>query len=52
MVIQDVSGKTVWTKAKIANNSTLDLTFLSAGIYFCTFTLENGNKEEKKIIRR
>jgi hypothetical protein len=50
--IHDVSGKTVWEKEKIKNNSTLDLSFLSAGIYFCTFTLENGNTEVKKIIRR
>jgi len=52
LVIRDVSGKTVWEKAKMINNSTIDLGFLSAGIYFCTFTLENGNTEVRKIIRR
>jgi len=30
----------------------LDLSFLSAGIYLCTFTLENGNTEVRKIVRQ
>jgi hypothetical protein len=50
--IHDVSGKTVWQKDQVANNSTIDLSFLAAGMYFCTFTMENGSKEEKKLIRR
>ncbi len=50
--IHDVSGKTVWEKEKIPNNSTLDLGSLPAGIYFCTFTLENGNTEVRKMIRQ
>jgi hypothetical protein len=52
MVIYDVSGKLVWKKEKVKNNSTIDVGFLNAGIYFCTFTLENGNTEVRKIIRR
>ncbi len=52
LVIYDVLGKVVWKKEMIANNSTLDLAFLSAGIYFCTFTLENGNIEKRKLIRQ
>jgi len=52
LVIHDVSGKTVWKKERVKNNSTLDLGFLSDGIYLCTFTLENGNTEVRKIIRR
>jgi hypothetical protein len=52
LVIRDISGKIVWKKEKIYNNSTLDLSFLSAGIYFCTFTFENGNTEVRKIVRR
>lgn len=51
LVIHDVSGKTVWEKEKVRNNSTLDLGFLCTGIYFCTFTLENGNTIVRKIIR-
>jgi hypothetical protein len=52
LVIHDISGKTVWKKEKVKNNSTLNLGFLSSGIYFCTFTLENGNREIRKIIRQ
>jgi hypothetical protein len=52
MVIHDVSGKLVWDKEKVKNNSTIDLGFLNTGIYFCTFTLENGKTEARKIIRR
>lgn len=52
ILVQDISGKTVWKKEKIANNSTFNLAFLSSGIYFCTFTLENGDKEKEKLIRR
>jgi hypothetical protein len=52
VVIHDVSGKTVWKKEKVKNNSTLDLSFLSTGIYLCTFTLENGNTEVRKIVRQ
>lgn len=52
MVIHDVSGKLVWKKERMENNSTIDLGFLNAGIYFCTFTLENGSTEVRKIIRR
>jgi hypothetical protein len=51
LMISDGSGKTVWNKEKVLNNSTLNLEFLSAGIYFCTFTLENGNTEVRKMIR-
>jgi hypothetical protein len=50
--IHDVSGKTVWKEERIANNSTLYLGSLPAGIYFCTFTLENGNTEVRKLIRQ
>jgi hypothetical protein len=52
MLIRDISGKLVWKKEKVINNSTIDLGFLAAGIYFCTFTLENGNTEVTKIVRR
>ena len=52
LVIHDVSGKTVWKKERIRNNSTLDLGFLPAGFYFCTFTLENGSTEVRKIVRQ
>jgi hypothetical protein len=52
LIIHDVSGKMVWEKERIKNNSTLDLGFLSTGIYFCTFTLENGNTVVRKIIRQ
>ncbi|MCX6249067.1 MAG: T9SS type A sorting domain-containing protein [Bacteroidetes bacterium] len=51
IVIHDISGKMVWEKKGLPNNSTIDLTFLSSGIYFCTFTLENGTTVEKKIVR-
>ena len=52
IVIHDVSGKLVWEKEMVKNNSTIDLGFLNTGIYFCTFTLENGNTQVRKIIRR
>ena len=52
LVLHDVSGKKVWEKEKIMNNTTLDIGFLSAGIYFATFTMENGTSEVKKIIKR
>lgn len=52
LVIHDISGKLVWSKEKLANNSTLSLGFLSSGIYFCTFTLQNGNKEVRKLVRQ
>jgi len=51
MVLNDISGKTILEKESIKNNSTIDLGFLPSGIYFCTFTLENGTKEVRKIIR-
>jgi len=52
MGIHDVSGKLVWEKEKVKNNSTINVGFLNAGIYFCTFTFENGNTEVRKMIRR
>jgi hypothetical protein len=52
LVLHDVSGKKVWEKDKIRNNTTLDIGFLSAGIYFATFTMENGTTEVKKIVKR
>jgi hypothetical protein len=51
LLIHDGSGKVVWEKEKILNNTTLDLAFLPAGIYFCTFTLENGDTIVRKIVR-
>ena len=52
MVIHDGSGKLVWEEENVKNNSTIDVGFLNAGIYFCTFTFENGNTEVRKMIRR
>lgn len=51
MVIHDLSGKPVWEKDKVNNNETIELSFLSSGIYFCTFTLENGYTEVRKIVK-
>jgi hypothetical protein len=51
MVLNDISGKAILEKEKVKNNSTIDLGFLPSGIYFCTFTLENGTTEVRKIIR-
>ena len=50
--LHDISGKLILKKENIRNNTTLDLSFLSSGIYFGTFRLENGTKEVKKIIKR
>ncbi|MCX6244078.1 MAG: T9SS type A sorting domain-containing protein [Bacteroidetes bacterium] len=52
IILHDVSGKKVWEKEKIMTNTTLEIGFLSAGIYFATFTMENGTTEVKKIIKR
>jgi hypothetical protein len=51
LLIHDGSGKIVWEKEKIPNNTSLDLAFLPAGIYFCNFTLENGDTIVRKIVR-
>jgi hypothetical protein len=51
LLLQDASGKIVFKMENVRNNSTIDIGFLSSGIYFATFTMENGITRVKKIIK-
>jgi len=51
LLLQDASGKIVIKMENVRNNITIDIGFLSSGIYFATFTMENGMTRVKKIIK-